>query len=80
VVASLPDMLRSPWVALTTDKKAVSGVSLGNRDDLLQLVKLAEAGELKPVVDRSYPLEQIVDAHRYVDAGHKKGSVAVTVA
>jgi NADPH:quinone reductase-like Zn-dependent oxidoreductase len=48
-------------------------------EDLLLLRRLAESGELKPVIDRSYPLEEIVEAHRYVDEGHKRGNVIVTV-
>jgi NADPH:quinone reductase-like Zn-dependent oxidoreductase len=50
-----------------------------NTADLLTLKQLAESGQLRPVIDRLYPLDEIVEAHRYVDLGHKKGNVVVTV-
>jgi len=68
--------------ALTPKGKYIS-VDDGNPaprlEDLLILKELAEAGKLKPVIDRCYPLEQIVEAHRYVDTGHKRGNVVITV-
>ncbi|WP_010491788.1 zinc-binding dehydrogenase [Paenibacillus elgii] len=58
---------------------AGQGVAKVRTEDLLFLKEMMEKGVLKPVIDRSYSFEQMADAHRYVEIGHKKGDVAIKV-
>jgi NADPH:quinone reductase-like Zn-dependent oxidoreductase len=68
--------------ALTPNGKYISvddGTPKINNEYLILLKELIETGKIKPVIDRCYPLEQIVEAHRYVDKGHRKGNIVITV-
>lgn len=79
VLGGLPDLLRAPWVSMTSRRKVIAGPSSGSAEDLRFLAGLAEAGEFTPVIDRRYPFERIADAHAYVETGRKKGNVVITL-
>jgi NADPH:quinone reductase-like Zn-dependent oxidoreductase len=79
VLGGLPDMLEIPWVSMTSSKKIIAGPAAERVDDLRFLAELAQAGKFRPVIDRRYPFEQIVEAHRYIDTRRKKGNVIITL-
>ncbi len=80
VIGGLPHMLQIPWVAMTSSKRIIAWAAAQHAEDLRHLTKLAEEGRFRPVIDRRYPFEEIIEAHRYVDTGRKKGNVVITLA
>jgi len=71
--------LRSYWTQLISNKRTTCKLAHNSIEALEYLTSLAEQGELKVVVDRCYPMEQIIEAHHYVEQGHKSGNVVIIV-
>ena len=79
VQGSLAQALGLERPAKASGKKVIASVVAMKVDDMQLLARLAATGELKPVIDRSYPLANAAEAHGYVDEGHKRGSVVLSV-
>jgi NADPH:quinone reductase-like Zn-dependent oxidoreductase len=79
VIGDLKALLRSRGQSRTSGKLVTPNVGKYSADDLAYIVSLAESGRYRAVIDRTYDLADIVEAHRYVDAGHKKGNVVLRI-
>ncbi len=79
-IMEVSDVVRALWTSIAGGKKIKSGVAINSLKRMSFIAELVEAGKLRPVIDRSYPLERIAEAFKHVEQGHKKGNVVITVA
>ena len=72
-------MFQGPWISMTGSKKMGNMILKPNKNDLVFMKKLLEAGKVKPVIDRCYPLSEVPAAFRYLEGGHATGKVVITI-
>ncbi len=78
-VGRCPSVIRKKFLRKKGSYVSISSPTSEKTEDLIFLKELAETGKIKPVIDKCYPMEDIAEAHRYVDQGHKKGNVVITI-
>jgi NADPH:quinone reductase-like Zn-dependent oxidoreductase len=73
-------LLLGPWLSIREGKKMSNMMARPNKEDLVFMAELLEAGKVVPVIDRCYPLSGVAEALRYLGQGHARGKVLITVA